>query len=121
MKGEILMNSFDDNLQYIKIINDFKQINNLCNGKSFLAKIDVEDQKRSYLYADTCECFIFDDRRFQEYRIEILWQFDDSQLKRMGIAKSYNTQFQKFDLDDKKLVIESNNRYIILECVNYDD
>ena len=70
---------------------------------------------------DVYKCFIFDDRRFQEYRIEILWQFDDSQLKRMGIAKSYNTQFQKFDLDDKKLVIESNNRYIILECVNYDD
>ena len=115
------MNNFSQNLQYIKIINNFKQLNNLCNGKSFIAKIDVEDKKGYCLYADTCECFVFDDRRFEGYRIEIVWQFDDHQLKRMCLAKSYNTQFQKFNLDNKKLVIESNNRYIILEYVNYAD
>ena len=97
-------------------INEFKGMHNLSDGECLEVQIDVEDKLGKSICVDTCSCNFSYQSEYNQYTVNIFWQYSDTQLKNLGLYPDYNTNFQEMKLEEETLIIRTENRVIMISA-----
>ena len=96
----------------IKLASYGAILNFTGNKISFQKKLDVLVLKNneSYLYKNVDVRIVYDSG-YMQYRISIIWEEDLNQLsfRDLNLRGEYNTNFNKFFLENENLVLTDDN------------
>ncbi len=108
----------DQETRYASIcaINNFKGVYKLSDGKRLQVQIDVKNELGELICSDICECYLAYQSEYNQYTVNIFWQYNDEQLKNLGLYTCYNTNFQEMFLEEQTLTIRTNDRVILISA-----
>lgn len=101
-----------DSLSAVKV---FKERYKLRDGMFFAAIVDVETILGEFRCADSCECNVIYSTGYGQYEINIMWPYNDKQLKNLGIKKMYNTNFHSIHFQNDCLIIQDEKTKIFIK------
>ncbi|MBR7008378.1 MAG: hypothetical protein IKH90_07100 [Ruminococcus sp.] len=92
----------------ISAIKDFMSYCKAKEGIEIKAEVEVYDDTE-LIHQGSADVYCSYDVGYMQYRVTIIWCFDDAVMKKMGLHGSYNTNFQEFTYTSGVLTIIDNN------------
>ena len=106
-----------DHLDNVKQVNEFLNYHNILRGNFFDSQISVEDFQGNTSLACSCQCNAFYNDKYNRYDINIFWDYTKSELDRLKLKGIYNSRNYKIQFVESNLIIETDNRYIVIKFV----
>lgn len=105
-------------LDNVRQVNAFIERHNIPYGSFFDTQISVEDCRGITVLANSCQCCISYNHKFDRYDVYIYWNESNEVLKRQKLNGIYNTRNYKMHFEESNLVIEIDKRFIVIKFVN---
>ena len=105
-------------LDNVRQVNAFIDYHNISRGSFFDAQISVEDCQGNIGFANSCQCYISYNHKFDRYDVNIYWNESKEVLKRQNLNGIYNTRNYKMQFKELNLVIETSKRFIVIKFSN---
>lgn len=101
-------------IEYINAIKNFERIIDY-KKEGTIDKLYVEAKVNGeVLYNAMAECRFFYDAGYMQQVVEIDWNMNDAEMKKLNLHGGYNTNFQKFELRRNSLILHDKNITIML-------
>ena len=103
-----------DHLDNVRQVNAFMEYHNISRGSFFDSQILVEACRGVAAFANSCQCYVSYNHKFNQYDVSIYWNERKEVLKKQKLNGIYNTQNSKMQFEDSNLVIEIDKRFIVI-------
>lgn len=91
-------------------ISKFVNLINYGETNGHLVELNIEVYKNDeFIYDEKTNCSISENYKYGNIEINVIWKADYRNIKRLGLYGMYNSKFQSFDFDGKKLIIICDN------------
>ena len=97
-----------DKHESINAIKDFMSYCKVTDGIEIKAEVEVYDDTE-LIHQGLANVYCSYDVGYMQYRVTIIWAFDDNVMRKMGLHGSYNTNYQEFMYSAGLLTIISDN------------
>lgn len=97
-----------DKLKRINAIKNFMSYCKVTDGLGIKTSVKVYDNAK-LIHKGYADVYCSYDVGYAQYRVTIIWSFDDAVMRKMGLHGSYNTNFQDFIYSNGLLTIMANN------------
>ena len=93
-----------DKLKSINSIKDFMAYCKVTDGIEIVVNAEI-NKKNKIIHQGIANIYCSYDVGYRQYRVAIIWDFDDDLMREIGLHGSYNTNYQRFSYSSGVLTI----------------
>lgn len=97
-----------DKHESINVIKDFMSYCKVTDGIEIKAEVEIYYDTK-LIHQGSANVYCSYDVGYMQYRVTIIWAFDDNVMRKMGLHGSYNTNYQEFMYSNGLLTIIADN------------
>ena len=97
-----------DKHESINAIKDFMSYCKVTDGIEIKAEVEIYYDTK-LIHQGSANVYCSYDVGYMQYRVTIIWAFDDNVMRKMGLHGSYNTNYQEIMYSNGLLTIIADN------------
>lgn len=98
----------------ISAIKDFERLIHYEKESSIIELFVEALTAQGFVYQNNTPCRFYYEAGYMQQVVEIDWIVTNTVMDSLGLHSTYNTNFQRFELDEKTLIIRSGDISIYL-------